>query len=696
MSRLKKAALLIASGTLLLLVFMYDVVRLTVELGDGGIALLREAMVVAAMFCIYAFMREQARKGIGAAIKEIGRLLMFLVSSVLVAAIVGVLPGLGFSEGTDQALPQNSVTAFFSLAVSVVVGVASILSLLTVKELVYHKRKRGTRRNFLTYLVLLFATAAFSLPMFANDLAFLGTTSFVLAVIMIVVNAFRQNWIVYLSRREKIYCIIYSALLFAAFLALSLILSNRTFLQKAMLFFSGPMERFVLLNSMYGAVYFGMSFITTLFHLPTAEAYERKQSELSSLHNLGRLVTQVFDFKDLVNTVTHVTREVSGARSAWLELIRDSPKASVVEVVSANNITAGEIETVMSNPEYSPRQFVIESKRSLMIDEVGVDRRTRHLKGLGLPIASLLSIPLVSHGSLIGVLHATKDIAYGFDQDDSDVLTTLADHVTIAIDNARLIEQSLERERLKQELMVARDMQKRLLPQRFPENPAMEVAAHSEPSLEVGGDYFDFVHLDEKTIGIVVGDVSGKGVSAAFYMAEVKGIFQSLSKMTRSPRELLIWANQTLRENLERKAFISAVYAVFELATSRVVLARAGHCPMVLVSDGMNRLIRPNGLGLGLTDGELFERSTEETVLTLKRGDVCLLYTDGITEARNPEGVEFGYDRLVDLAVRIKDLPAVDIQNRILSEIGTYCGKTGPGDDLTLVVVKWHGTKSEG
>ncbi|GJQ21867.1 MAG: hypothetical protein HBSIN02_22220 [Bacteroidia bacterium] len=693
MSRIKKAATLIVSGVLLLLVFMYDVVRLTVELGDTGFLFLRELAVVAVMVGAFLLMRDYARKGIGAAIKETGRLLIVMVASLVVAAGTGMLAGIGFSEGGASSMPQNSVTAFFSLVVSLVVGTASIQTILTIKELVYHKRKRGTRRNFLTYVVLLLATAGFSLPVFSNDLAILGTTTFVLAVIMIVVNSFRQNWIVFLSRREKIYCIIYSALLFGTFLALSLVLSNRTFLQKAVLFFSVPLERFVLLNSMYGAVYFGMAFITTLFHLPTAEAYERKQSELSSLHNLGRLVTQVFDFNDLVRTVTHMTREVSGARSAWLELIRQEPAGMRVEVVSANNIDESVIRTVMEGTEFSPRQFVMESKKALMIDDVGADRRTRHLKGRGLSIGSLLSVPLVSHGSLVGILHATKEISYGFDQDDSDVLTTLADHVTIAIENARLIEQSLERERLKQELMVARDVQKRLLPDRFPENPAMDVSAHSEPSLEVGGDYFDFVHLDEQTVGIVVGDVSGKGVSAAFYMAEVKGIFQSLSKMTRSPRELLIWANETLRENLERKAFISAVYAVFELATGRVVLARAGHCPMVLISRRSNRLIRPNGLGLGLTDGELFEQSTEETVLTLAEGDVCLFYTDGITEARNGEGREFGYDRLVELATEAKDLPAMEIQNRILSEIGAYCGSSGPEDDLTLVVVKWLGKR---
>jgi serine phosphatase RsbU (regulator of sigma subunit) len=287
-------------------------------------------------------------------------------------------------------------------------------------------------------------------------------------------------------------------------------------------------------------------------------------------------------------------------------------------------------------------------------------------------------------------------MVYGFDQDDSDVLTAFADHVTIAIENSRLIEESLERERLRQELMVAREMQQRLLPRKFPEHEAMEVTAISEPSLEVGGDYFDFVRLEKDRVGVVIGDVSGKGVSAAFYMAEVKGIFQSLSKITKSPRELLIRANQTLMENLERKAFISVLYAIYDPTASTVTLARAGHCPMIRISGAEHELIRPNGLGLGLTEGDLFETSTEERTLRLRHGDVCIFYTDGITEARNTEGEEFGYERLVNLAREIHAFSAREIQDRILSEIRAYCGKAGFEDDLTLVVVKWRGRKSEG
>jgi len=694
MYRLRRLLSIGVSVVLLIVVFMVDVVRSTVEFDGGGILYFRELAVIGALLSIYAFISSAGTEKGKAATKGIGSLLVVVTGTTVLVGLIQVLPGLGFTEGEAVAVPLNSLTVFFGTFVSIGVSIASIVTLMTVRDLVLHKRKKGTRRNFIIYVSILIGCSILAIPFWADELSALATTSFVAAIVMVVVISFRQSWIVFLSRREKIYSIIYSAIVFVTFIVLSLLLTNRTFLNKSVIFFSSPVERFALLNSICGAVYFGMAFVSTLFHLPTAEVYERKQSELSSLHNLSRLVTQVFDFKDLVNTVTHMTREVCGAESAWLEMIREGKVKGMREydVVGINNISEEQIAMITANEEFNLRKLVIESKRVLLVDEVATDRRTRHMKPHGIRFGSLLSVPLVSHDQIIGILHATKEFEYGFDQDDIDVVTTFADHVTIAIENSRLIAQSLERERYKQEMMVAQEMQRRLLPQKFPTSRSYEIAAVSEPSMEVGGDYFDFVELPNDRIGVVVGDVSGKGVSAAFYMAEVKGIFQSLSKLCESPRELLIRANHTLIDNLEKKAFISLLYAILDVRKSTIELARAGHCPMIYVSDNGQDMVRPSGLGLGLTDGEIFSNATEEKTIRLRKGDLCLFYTDGITESRNEAGEEFGYERLVQLAGQIRSQSAHEIQDRILNEIRAYCGKAAFDDDLTLVVIKWLGT----
>jgi serine phosphatase RsbU (regulator of sigma subunit) len=515
--------------------------------------------------------------------------------------------------------------------------------------------------------------------------------------VFIVVNSFKQNWIVYLSKREKIYSIVYSILMFIVLTVLDVYLASGSGGNNAIISYSRPLHTFIQLNAIFGTIYFGVTFISTLFHLPTAEVFERKQSELNSLHNLSRLVTQVFDFNDLVNTVTQMTSEVCDARSVWLELFSVNVETGEmsVDVVSKKNITQQEIDLIGADDGTQLRRYLLDSQKVLLIEDIWSDRRTKYLKEKGFARGSLLAIPLLSHGKLIGVLHATKEYQNAFDQDDIDVMTTFADHVSIAIENSRLIAKSIERERLHQEMMVAQRMQKRLLPQRLPDIPSVEFAAVSESSFEVGGDYYDVINLPDERIGIVIGDVSGKGVSAAFYMAELKGIVLSLSKICSTPRELLLRANDTLMESLEKNAFISAVYAVLDVPHASLTMARAGHCPVILISGDSSELVRPSGIGLGLTNGSQFAQATEEREIKLKHGDICIFYTDGITEARNAEMEEYGYERLVQVAGECRDCSAEVMKDKILQSVRTFIGQGAYTDDVTLVVVKWLGNSKE-
>jgi sigma-B regulation protein RsbU (phosphoserine phosphatase) len=689
MSRLKKILLLAGALILLLGIYVVDVIRMAVDLGQAGSLTLRELAVLVSFVLLFLYLNGTRGAKQVAVPKNIGRLLAysFLVLFVLAAVtFAGKTPTDAESAVRES---RGAVGTLLSTVAAVALGTFSISALLTIRDLVFYKRKKWTKRNFGAYVISLLLANAATLPFFPAEWRLLGSILYSVTLVIIVVNSFKQNWVVYLSRREKLYSIAYTALLFLAFLAINVLISE-TSLEKALASYHAPLLSFIQLNAIFGVVYFGMAFVSTLFHMPTAEVYERKQTELTSLHNLGRLVNQVFDFSDLVDSVTSMTLEVVGASSAWLELIkgRNEQREVLVEVVSLKNTTRQQIELITVNSELSLRQFVIESKRPLVVDDAATDRRTKHIKKLDVAVGSLICVPLVSHGELIGFLHATKEFTFGFDQDDVDVLTTFADHVTIAIENSKLIAQSIERERFQQEMMVAQKMQKRLLPQRIPKVESLEIAAVSEPSLEVGGDYYDFIALAPEKLGVAVGDVSGKGVSAAFYMAEVKGIFQSLSRVAASPRDLLLRANEALIDSLERKTFISLLYAIFDTRRSQVTLARAGHCPMIHVSGNSTAMVRPTGMGLGLTHEAIFEEATQEVTIALKKGDVCVFYTDGASEARNSDGEEFGSDRLVTIALNGRNESAESIKNAIVREIRNHTGNSSYGDDMTLVVVK--------
>jgi serine phosphatase RsbU (regulator of sigma subunit) len=692
-SPLKRIVLLIFPAVLLPVVYTFDVIRSAVEFDFAGMTILRELFVLASFTFIGLFFEKRRKLHQQNAPREIGRIFFAVVLSLCLLALSSFIYPHRFPEGESIRIHQSALVLFASTVLSFVLGVLSLYLLIIIHDLVLFKRRKTTRRYYVAYIVFLLAVCAADFPFLLPEGNTFSSIFFSLTIVMIVVNSFKQNWIVYLSKREKKYSIVYSFLLFIALVILDVFLAGRFGGGGNILAYSRPLHTFIQLNVIFGTIYFGVTFISTLFHLPTAEVFERKQSELISLHNLSRLVTQVFDFNDLLNTVTQMTSEVCGARSVWLELfsVNDTTGEISVELAAKRNITQLDINSIAMDDGTQLQRYLMDSHKALLIEDIWSDRRTKHLKNKGFARGSLLTVPLLSHGKLIGVLHATKDYQNAFDQDDIDVMTTFADHVSIAIENSRLISKSIERERLHQEMMVAQRMQKRLLPQSLPNLPSAEFAAVSESSMEVGGDYYDIITLPDDRIGIVIGDVSGKGVSAAFYMAELKGIVMSLSKIFAAPRELLSRANDTLMETLEKNAFISAIYGVLDVRNATLKLARAGHCPVIFISHQSVELIRSTGIGLGLTDSAQFEQATEERTMRLHAGDICIFYTDGITESRNSEMEEYGYERLMQIASQCARCSADEMKEQIINSVRTFIGQGTYNDDVTLIVMKWLG-----
>ena len=258
-----------------------------------------------------------------------------------------------------------------------------------------------------------------------------------------------------------------------------------------------------------------------------------------------------------------------------------------------------------------------------------------------------------------------------------------------------LLQQKAEKERLEQELRIARTIQMSLLPQGPMTLPGMSLTAHCEPAREVGGDYYDFLPIDEQTTGILIADVSGKGTSAALYMAELKGIVLSLSQRHTSPRDLLIEADRIISRHLDSRSFITVTYLVVDLRAGMLRYSRAGHCPLIYVPgpyapSRTPRLITPDGLvlGLQLDGGQTFARLLEEVTLPLGAGDLFLLYTDGLSEAMNTRGECFGDARLAELVGEHADLPADELRERILRDIGAFAGSAAQHDDMTMVLLR--------
>jgi serine phosphatase RsbU (regulator of sigma subunit) len=259
-----------------------------------------------------------------------------------------------------------------------------------------------------------------------------------------------------------------------------------------------------------------------------------------------------------------------------------------------------------------------------------------------------------------------------------------------------LLRQAAEKKRLEEELRIAREIQMSLLPQGPLEMRGLSVTALCVPAREVGGDYYDFFRIGDRRLGILIADVSGKGTSAALYMAELKGLMLSLSQIHTSPRALMLAADRIIAANLDARSFITMTYAVLDLDAGTMTYARAGHTPLMYVPgpgsrlDSHVRILAPDGLVLGLNidNGEMFERLLEEHTLELHPGDLALFFTDGITEAMNEADEFFGEGRLGRLIEQHAHLSSEELRERVLRDIEAFVGNAPQHDDMTMIFLK--------
>jgi phosphoserine phosphatase RsbU/P len=258
-----------------------------------------------------------------------------------------------------------------------------------------------------------------------------------------------------------------------------------------------------------------------------------------------------------------------------------------------------------------------------------------------------------------------------------------------------LLEQKVVKDRLEQELQIARDIQTSLLPSEALRIDGVSVAAACRPAREIGGDYCDFFPLDDHRLGLLVADVSGKGASAALYMAELKGLVLALSKMHDSPRRLLSEVNGILAKHLGRSSFITMTYAVLDLRSRTLTHARAGHTPLIHLRAGdvfpRTRLIAPEGLVLGVRMDSVmarFEGLLEEQTLTLRPGDVVVMFTDGVSEAMNDIRDLYGEDRLCLCVEEHAGLDPEALCDEILESVREFAGTAEQHDDMTMIVLK--------
>ncbi len=340
-----------------------------------------------------------------------------------------------------------------------------------------------------------------------------------------------------------------------------------------------------------------------------------------------------------------------------------------------------------------------------MLEKIQIESPAlEQLKAAGIKLV----VPLVSQGELIGMLNLGPRLSeQDYSSDDIALLNNLAAQATPAVRVAQLVreqqEEAKERERVEQEMRVARLIQQTLLPKELPDPEGWSVQAYYQPARAVGGDFYDFIDLPENHLGIFVGDVTDKGVPAALVMATTRRILrfaamakadpgaQPGSQVFPSPGEVLEQANDLLCPDIPPNMFVTCMYAVLDLASGNFRFANAGHNPPYRYSDGQTDELRATGMPLGLMPGMQYE----ERQASLKPGEYVLFYSDGLTEAHNAQREMFGFERVMDVMSASADQG--DFIRYLLDDIEAF---TGPGweqeDDVTVVLLNRHSNSDRG
>jgi sigma-B regulation protein RsbU (phosphoserine phosphatase) len=326
--------------------------------------------------------------------------------------------------------------------------------------------------------------------------------------------------------------------------------------------------------------------------------------------------------------------------------------------------------------------WVAQTGESVVVPDVRKDARYVNARR---ETRSEVVAPIISNDEVIGVFDLESDEKDAYTEDDKQVLMLLASQVAISVEKAMLHEQLVEKKRMEAQLEVARQVQLALLPERDPEVSGFDISAYNFSTEEVSGDYYDFVKPHEDQLGLVIADVSGKGVPASLLMSFLRASLRAAIHIGYAPNVGMAKVNYLLWESIEQHQFVTAFYGMLDATNRTLAFVNAGHNPpLILNPDDSARFIERGGLPLGLFKDTRYY----EYYLPVDAGQILVLYTDGATEATSPEGEEYGRARLVESVRASRDRRARDMIDYIYNDIYEWSGGRGASDDVTFVIIK--------
>lgn len=401
------------------------------------------------------------------------------------------------------------------------------------------------------------------------------------------------------------------------------------------------------------------------------QVLETRVTNLSNINSLSRTVLSIVELDHIINIILDAYFVLTGAKKVSLYLWEEGHLVN--KQTRGNVIFKGEVSypiEILQKFTYQDYKRVYEElKKGFQIAEDEV----------------IVASPLLVKGKELGVIFIIEDKSK-FIGNDEETISALTIQVAIAINNAKIYADLRVKERISQELEVASRIQKTILPKNINEIFGLQIANYFEPAKEVGGDYYDYTVKDDENVSITIADVSGKGVPAAFLMALGRSILKTLERQMQSPADNLINLNQIIYPDITEDMFITMLHSNFNYKTKVLTYSNAGHNPLIVYRAAEDKVELHSVKGVAI--GFVPEYKYKQGEIKLGKGDIVLYYTDGITEAENPNKELFGFDRLEKVIYDNRYNDVDTIKENILNEINIFRRDYPQVDDLTFVVIK--------
>ncbi|KEO73086.1 GAF domain-containing SpoIIE family protein phosphatase [Anditalea andensis] len=548
------------------------------------------------------------------------------------------------------------------------------------RYLILYQKDKNVVQQWQAFEVILLISMFF---VFFNQDSFNYSFLFGLFLILIfgIILSVNLKWIPYLTFKEKWKSILYLSIIILStgylfFIIVRYSEHNRLPIELTDNIFILGLFGFVFIYALF-------SFLVTLFNLPTSSVFEQKLTEAINFQRLSQSIQPGQSESQVLDILMDSCMSAAYVDAAWLEL---HPETDAPHIIHQRFIQDEErIELEQFLKENRPFKDFLDRNNGKSFEYIS--GKINHIN-----YKSALIVPIKINKTVLGYIYLVKEVKDGFNKEMINIIATFVGQASISVENHKLLNEAIKNERYKEELKIAQRVQRSLLPAHLHSNDHFEIAGISEAADEVGGDYYETYQYTADQFAIIIGDVSGKGTSAAFNMAQMKGVFHSLVQLELSPSEFLTKANGALSNCLEKNHFITTTYYLLDTSARSIKFSRAGHCPTLYhcAKTNTSRYLKTEGLGLGILRNSQYEKFVNENYLEYSAGDIMVMYTDGIVEAKNRENKEFGYENLLNVLQTNPDLCPNEIVNKIISSVYEFIGQTTmPDDDYSILVIKF-------